>query len=121
MLFGKVIPYGQVWRLGANEATEIEFFRNVKIGGKLITKGRYTMYYIVEQNMWTIIINSDNYSWGHFSYKSAKDIVRKNIDIDKNNDVVEAFTMYFEETRSGANLVILWDDVKGVLPITLVK
>ncbi len=121
VIFGKVIPYGKVWRLGANEATEIEFFSNVKIGGKLITKGRYTMYYIVEQNMWTIIINSDNYVWGHFSYRESKDVVRKNIDIENTNDIVEAFTMYFEETRSGANLIILWDDVKGVLPITLVK
>lgn len=120
-VFGKVIPYGQVYRLGANEAAEIEFFSNVRIGNKLVTRGRYTMYYIVEQDTWTIIINSDNYSWGHFSYKTAKDVVRKNIDISKNNDIVEALTMYFEETRTGANLIILWDDVKGVLPITLVK
>ncbi|MEO8171829.1 MAG: DUF2911 domain-containing protein [Sediminibacterium sp.] len=121
VIFGKVVPYGVVYRLGANESAEIEFFSNVKIGGKLITKGRYTMQYIVEENMWTIIINRDNYTWGHFSYKKEKDVVRKNIDIEKTNDITEAFTMYFEETRIGANLVMLFDDVKAVLPITLVK
>ncbi len=120
-IFGNIIPYGQVWRMGANEATEIEFFSNVKIAGKLIAKGRYTMYYIPEQTKWTLIINSDNYSWGHFSYNSAKDIVRKDVDLDKNNEVVEAFTMYFEETKTGANLIMLWDDIKTMLPITLVK
>jgi hypothetical protein len=122
-IFGKNSkqPYGVVWRLGANEATEIEFFSNVKIGGKLITKGRYTMYCIPEQDTWTIIISSDNYVWGHFKYRNAKDVVRKTVTLDKDNDVVEAFTMYFEETRTGANLIMLWDDIKAVLPITLVK
>ncbi|MEO7531153.1 MAG: DUF2911 domain-containing protein [Sediminibacterium sp.] len=120
-LFGNIIPYGQVYRLGANEAAEIEFFKNVKVGGKLIPKGRYTMYYIAEQNKWTMIINRDNFSWGHFSYKIEKDIMRKDVDLDKNNDVVEAFTMYFEETKTGANLVMLWDDIKALLPITLIN
>ena len=120
-ILGNIIPYGEVYRLGANEAAEIEFFSNVKIGGKLIAKGRYTMYYIAEQDKLTMIINRDNYSWGHYSYKSEKDVVRKDIDIDKKNDPVEALTMYFEETRRGANLIMLWDDIKAVLPITLVK
>ena len=120
-IFGKVQPYGVVWRLGANASTEIEFFTNVKIGGKLITKGRYTMYCIPEQDNWTLIINTDNYSLGHFLYRRSKDVVRKTVELDRNNDTVEALTMYFEETRLGANLVILWDDVKAVLPITLVK
>jgi hypothetical protein len=120
-IFGKVLSYGAVWRLGANESTEIEFFSNVKIAGKLITKGRYTMYCIPEQDTWTLIINTDNYSLGHFLYKRSKDVVRKTVELDKNNEVVEALTIYFEETRTGANLVMLWDDIKAVLPITLVK
>ncbi len=118
---GKPQPYGEVWRLGGNEATEIEFFRNVKIGGKLITKGRYTMYCIPEEDTWTIIISSDNYVWGHFSYRESKDVVRKTVTLSRDNEVIEAFTMYFEDTRTGANLIMLWDDIKAVLPITLVK
>ena len=121
-LFGDVIPYGQVYRLGANEAAEIEFFSNVKIGGKLVSKGRYTMYYVVEKDKWTIIINRDNYSWGAFTYKSDKDVVRKDIPIEHVNDPSEVFTMYFTKADSnGASLVMLWDDIKAVLPITLVK
>ncbi len=121
IIYGNIIKYGDLWRLGANEATEIEFFSNVKIGGKLIAKGRYTMYYIPNENKWTLIINRENYTWGHFKYDSKKDVVRKDVDLEKNNETVEAFTMYFEETRNGANLIILWDDIKASLPITLVK
>lgn len=120
-IYGNIIKYGDLWRLGANEATEIEFFSNVKIGGKLITKGRYTMYYIPNESKWTLIINRENYTWGHFKYDSRKDVVRKDVDLERNNETVEAFTMYFDETRNGANLIFLWDDVRAVLPITLVK
>jgi hypothetical protein len=119
VIFGNLQKYGELWRLGANEATEIEFFNNVKIGTKLITKGRYTMYCIPYEDKWTLIINSNNYTWGHFKYDSKKDIVRKDVTIDRNTETIEAFTMYFDETRNGANLVIVWDDLKASLPITL--
>jgi hypothetical protein len=119
-IYGNIIKYGDVWRLGANEATEIEFFSNVKIGGKLVTKGRYTMYYIPYENKWTLVINRDIYIWGLYSYNRQKDVIRKDIDLEKISDPVESFTMYFEETRIGANLIIAWDDTKASLPITLV-
>jgi hypothetical protein len=119
-IFGNILKYGEVWRLGANEATEIEFFRNVKIGGKLIVKGRYTMYCIPQEEKWTLIINSDIFMWGHFKYDSKKDVVRKEVDLDRNVDTAETLTLYFEENRTGANLIILWEDIKASLPITLV-
>src|SRR5262245_50192037 len=52
-IFGDLVEYGKVWRMGANEATEIEFYQHVKMGGKKIQKGRYTLYAIVEQDKWT--------------------------------------------------------------------
>src|SRR5438105_3715213 len=55
-IFGNLVEYGQVWRLGANEATEIEFYRDVMISNKKIKKGRYTLYAIPETNAWTVII-----------------------------------------------------------------
>lgn len=118
-IYGNLIEYGKVWRMGANEATEIEFFSDVRIGGKYIPKGRYTMYYIVYENKWTIIINSDDYMWGHFKYNPAKDIVRKDIPVEKTPETIEAFTMYFDETANGANLIITWDNLKASLPIVL--
>lgn len=114
---GGIVKYGEMWRLGANEATEIELFKNVKISGKTINKGRYTLYCIPTEENWTIIISKDNYSWGNYSYNQKNDVARIDIPIEKNIDVVEAFTMYFEDGKNVANLIILWDNVKAVIPI----
>ena len=118
-IFGGIIKYDDLWRLGANEATEVEFFKNVKIDGKLLAKGRYTLYCVPSENKWIIIINKDNYCWGNFVYDIKKDALRTSILTEKNIENVEAMTMYFEETKTGCNLIMLWDDVKAVLPIGL--
>ena len=119
LVFGGIIKYNELWRLGANEATEIEFFKNVKIDGKPLLKGRYTIYCLPTETKWTIIINKDNYCWGNFIYDIKKDVLRATVNIEKNTETVEAMTMYFEDTKTGANLIILWDDVKVIMPIGL--
>ncbi|HYM95376.1 MAG TPA: DUF2911 domain-containing protein [Chitinophagaceae bacterium] len=117
-IFGDLVEYGKVWRMGANEATEIEFFRHVRIGGKKIPKGRYTLYAIAYENNWTIIINKDTDTWGAFKYDAKKDIARVDVPVQKNNEMTEALAMMFEKTTSGTNLVIAWDTIKVALPIT---
>lgn len=117
-IFGGEVKYNEVWRIGANETTEIEFFRNVKIGGKKIPKGRYSLFCIPSPSKWTIIVNKDMYTWGSFTYKSDKDVVRIDVPVQKNNEEVEALTMYFEQAKDGANLIMLWDDLKVALPIS---
>ncbi|MEI8073458.1 MAG: DUF2911 domain-containing protein [Bacteroidota bacterium] len=119
-IFGGIINYNEMWRLGANEATEIETFRSIKIGGKILAKGRYTVYCLPKENKWTIIFNKDNFCWGNFTYDSKKDLIRTDIDVEKNTESVEAFTIYFDDTKNGANLIFLWDDIKTSLPIALV-
>jgi hypothetical protein len=116
-IFGGIIRYNDLWRLGANEATEVEFFQNVRIAGKTVPKGRYTLYCIPSESKWTIIVNKDNFSWGSFTYDAKKDLLRTDIDVEKNTDNAEAFTIYFDDTKSGANMIFLWDDLKAVMPI----
>ncbi|MFC4233515.1 DUF2911 domain-containing protein [Parasediminibacterium paludis] len=118
-IFGGIIKYNEIWRLGANEATEIEFFKPVQIDGKKVPKGRYTLYCIPSESKWIMIINKDNYCWGNFMYDVKKDLLRTTISTDKTSEAVEAMTIYFEETKTGANLIIMWDDIKGILPINL--
>ena len=65
-IFGGLVEYGKVWRLGANEATEVEFYQKVNIGGKKIAKGRYTLYAIVNESSWTFIVNKETDTWGSF-------------------------------------------------------
>ena len=118
-VFGELVEYGKVWRLGANEATEIEFYKDVKIGGKKIPKGRYTIYAIVSENVWTMILNKDTDTWGAFKYDSNKDVLRTDVVAQKTDEVVESMSMFFEKSTSGISLIIAWEQVKVTLPITL--
>lgn len=116
-IFGDLIEYGNIWRLGANEATEIEFYKDVKIGGKKINKGRYTLYAIVNENSWTFIVNKDTDTWGAFKYDAKKDVVRTEMPLQKTEDIIESLSMTFEKAEKGANLVIAWEQVRISLPI----
>jgi Protein of unknown function (DUF2911) len=115
-IFGDLQEYGKVWRLGANEATEIEFYKNVKISNKKISKGRYTLYAIPFADKWTMIVNKENDTWGSFGYDSSKDILRIDVPVMKNT-ITEAMTIVFDKTSSGANMNVYWEDVKTSLPI----
>lgn len=117
VMFGELLPYAQVWRMGANEASEIEFFQDVMIGGKKIKKGEYSIYAIPETTEWTIIINTENDIWGSFKYDETKDVVRVKIPITTIANTVESFTMYFNEAKDGCHLVAAWEKVMVKLPI----
>jgi hypothetical protein len=118
VIFGELIAYGSVWRLGANEATEIEFFKDAKIGKSRVKKGRYTLYAIPNTDKWTIIVNSENDTWGAFKYDIKKDVIRVDVPVQQQPDVTEVFSMIFEKSATGVNLQIIWDTVKVILPIT---
>ena len=119
VVFGELVEFGKVWRLGANEATEIEFFKDVKINGKKIKKGRYTLYAVVNPDKWTIILNSDTDTWGAFKYDAKKDVVRIDVPVQKSGEVLEALAMSFEKNNGGFNVVAAWDDVVVRMPVSL--
>jgi hypothetical protein len=116
-IFGGLVKYGEIWRLGANEATEIEFYKNVKISGKKINKGRYTLYAIANEKSWTIILNKETDTWGSFKYDARKDLLRTEIAVQKTDIVVESLTICFEKLTAGMNLIFAWDNLKAALPI----
>lgn len=114
-VFGELQKFGEVWRLGANEVTEIQFFKDVRINNKKIKKGRYSLYCIPYEGKWTLIINKETDVWG-LKYDSAKDVIRVDIPIEKNS-TTEALTIIFAKSDTGANMLLYWDDVKATLPI----
>ena len=117
IIFGDLIKYGSTWRLGANEASEIEFFKEVKITGKKVQKGRYVIYCIPQENNWTIVLNSDLYTWG-LKIDSTQDQYKFNIPVAKTRFPYELFTMEFEKADKGMQLNMEWDSMKASLPIT---
>ena len=116
VIFGELLEYGKVWRLGANEATEIEFYGDVKINDIKVKKGRYTMYGIPNAEKW-IIINKETDTWGSFKYDEKNDLLRIDVPVQKQTAITEEFVMVFEKSETGAGLIIAWDDVKLNLPI----
>ena len=116
-IFGQLIEYNKVWRLGANEATEIEFFRDVNIAGKKVLKGRYTLYAVPTETKWTLIINKDTDTWGAFVYDEKKDLLRTDVPVQILTSPVDAFSMSFNKTDKGMDLYIAWDTVGVNLPI----
>ena len=113
-----IVPYGKVWRLGANEATELDLFAPAKIGGKTIPVGRYTLYALVDENDWTFIINKVTDIWGAYKYEESKDIVRIKVPVVKLDTEVEALACTVEKTNNGAKLIFAWDHVSAALPIS---
>lgn len=119
VVFGELVEYDKVWRLGANEATEIEFFKDVTIGGKKVLKGRYTLYAIPTESKWTIVLNKDTDTWGAFVYDQKKDVLRTDVPVQVLAAPVEAFSMNFNKTDKGMDLFIAWDTISVNLPITV--
>lgn len=115
-IFGELVKYNEPWRLGANESTEIEFFTAATIQNKIIKPGRYILYCIPQETKWTLVFNSNLYSWG-LKQDRKKDLMQFEIPVEKNNTATEYFTMAFEGSEKNAELVILWDFVKTRLPV----
>ncbi|MFY0672823.1 MAG: DUF2911 domain-containing protein [Bacteroidia bacterium] len=109
-VFGKLVKYGKVWRLGANENTEITFNTDAIINGVTIKAGTYSMFAIPNENKWTLIINSDINKWGHFFYSDKNDIARIDLEVVKPKETIEAFAMTFDKAKNGATLYIAWDN-----------
>ena len=116
-IFDSLVEYKKVWRVGANEATEIDFFKPVTINGKKIDAGRYTLYAIPDSAKWTIIINSETDTWGAYGYDEKKDVLRVDVPVQKQGTSIEALVIVFAKTATGADLTIVWDNVKVALPI----
>lgn len=117
-LFRDLLVYGEPWRLGANESTEIEFYQPVTILGEKIKPSRYILYAIPQPDKWTIILNSNVDSWG-LHPNPSKDIERFEIPVTATGTIQEYFTMVFEKTDTGTNLVIGWDSFVAKLPIKI--
>ncbi len=116
-IFGGLVPYGEIWRTGANEATQIEFSRDVNINGNSLKAGRYALFTIPNPNTWTIIFNKELGMWGAFSYNQENDALRVEVTPSQQSDVLEIFTISFQEADSGADMILAWETTKVIVPI----
>lgn len=115
-IFGELVPFGKVWRTGANEATELTIYTPLKFGNTILNPGTYTLYTIPEEDSWTIIINSDTNVWGAFSYKKEKDVARMEVPCMQAAAPIESLSMIFKTDSKGTTLLIGWDNEYVEIP-----
>ncbi|HVI07336.1 MAG TPA: DUF2911 domain-containing protein [Candidatus Binatia bacterium] len=110
-IWGKVVPYGQVWRAGANENTVITFTDPVTIEGQPLERGTYGLYMIPGENQWTVIFSKDSRDWGSFSYKQEDDALRVTVK-PQTADLHEALAYDFDDVKADSTLVTMrWEKV----------
>lgn len=113
-IFGKLEPYGKVWRTGANEATEITFKRDVTFGGAKVKAGTYTLFTIPGETTWSVILNGELGQWGAYNYEKikAKDVAQVTVPVAATDAVEEKLTLSFKTVGSAEHLVIAWDKTR---------
>ncbi|SDS59627.1 DUF2911 domain-containing protein [Gramella sp. MAR_2010_147] len=120
-IFGKLIPYGEVWRTGANEATELTLYQDMKVANAVVKAGTYTLYSIPGEKEWTVILNNKTNTWGSYEYTDKEDKVRINVPVRQAPNTIESLSMAFQESNKGADLLIGWDDSYVKVPFESVK
>jgi len=119
-IYGDLVPFGKVWRTGANAATRIKFADDVKVGGVDVKAGDYVLYTVPNQNEWEIIINKGVNNWGSDGYKQEEDVARVKVKPVTLSQPVETFTIQFANIKpTSTDLQILWDKTSVSVPISM--
>lgn len=122
VIFDGLVPYGKVWRTGANEATVFKSNTDLMIGSELLKKGEYSLFTIPDKNSWKIIFNRTIPNWGvDMSGNAARDEETDALVVEvasiKTNNMFEQFTIDFEEMKNEVDLVLMWDETLVVVPM----
>ena len=117
-LFGTLIPYNKVWKVGASGAAEIKFYNDVVFGGKKVKAGTYVLYAIPGEKEWTIILNSNIDKLATAAYDKKKDVVRVKAKV-RRAEFVEAFSIAFKEKEKYTDMVFAWDVTRVAVSIRL--
>ena len=116
---GSLVPYGKVWRTGADEATTLTTAGDLDIGGLRVPAGTYALFTLPGENKWTLIVSKNAKQWGAFSYKESEDFGRVDMTARSLSSPVEQFTIALEPGGgSKATLKMSWENTEVSVPIT---
>jgi hypothetical protein len=117
-IFGGIVPYGEVWRLGANEATSFVNTSDVTIGRTKVPAGSYTLFAIPNANEWTLVISKKTGEWG-IPYPGAdSDLARAAMNVTKMSSAVDNFSISFDKNGHGCSLRVDWEYTRASVDIT---
>lgn len=118
VVFGELLKEGDVWRMGANESTELSVFQNIMIGDTEIRRGRYALYAELGKDTWDIIFSTDLPSWGAANRNEELDVARVTIPVSQEAEVLENLSIIFEDGENETvNMVVGWDTTRATMPI----
>ena len=117
-IFGGLVPYGEVWRAGANEATTFVTDANLSVGGKDVPAGSYTIFTIPNQDKWTLIISKKTGEWGIPYPGEGDDLARVDMNVSKPPSQVENFTIAFDEKGDSCAMRMDWENSRATVDIT---
>lgn len=107
-IMGGLVPYGQVWRTGANNATVFNVDRDIRIEGQHLPKGKYALFTIPNKDEWTIIFNKKHDQWGAFNYNKEDDVLRVKVKPETTEEFGETFTI----DLNGNDVVLFWENTR---------
>ena len=116
VVFGTQIPFGEVWRTGSNEATEIKFYNDIMFGNKYVKAGTYVLYTIPNKNYWTIILSGKTDTFGAYFYNPKFNIAKIEIPAGK-GEMVENFSIAFAAKNYGTQMVLAWAKTRVKIPL----
>ena len=121
MIGGTAVPYGKLWRTGANEPTTLHIPVAATIAGVQVQPGTYSIYTVPSEGDWEVIVNRSTSQWGHESRYTeevkAQEVSRGKVKSSKLNDPVETFTIKSAYAQRGADLVLEWENTRVTIPI----
>ncbi len=122
IIFGGLVAYNKVWRTGANEATTFETNEALKIGNDSLPAGKYTLWTIPNKESWQVIFNSKQYPWGVNDAMLAMrevefDVIDIEVAVQEIPNIVEQFTIAFDNSTDNLSLTMAWDTIKIVVPL----
>jgi len=116
-IYGGLVPLGQVWRAGANEATTFVTTADVTVGGKAVPAGSYTIFAIPNADKWTLIISKTTGEWGTDYSGESNDLARVDMKVSALPSPVENFTIAFDQTAAGCTLRLDWESTRASVEI----
>jgi hypothetical protein len=112
-IFGGIVPFGKVWRTGADEATEITFYKDVMFGGKEVKAGSYAVFTIPNKDSWDVMLNTGLHQWGAFGYDKKLDVAQVTAKVQMMDEPVENFSIIFDDGK----MIMAWDKTMVAVPI----
>jgi len=117
-IFGELVPFGKVWRAGANEATTFVTDADLTVGGKAVPAGNYTIFAVPEADKWTLVISKKTGEWGTAYPGADNDLARVDMKVSKTAAPVENFTIAFDKGASGCALRMEWENTSASVDVS---